>query len=600
MCERFFEKENKNCASDTFSMAREYARKKISTIKTAYFRQKVLSKNKYYVAPIEIPMGLKWKTKIESDSDLPDHKLVQSTFQFVPPSKTLAALFSNPKFKRTFIEYNNQKQLNGCVQGVYDDYCCGNVAKNFEIFRSSDTIILQLAFDEFDACNGLKTKATIHKIFAVYFQILNIPQEYSARQNNIHLVALSPSSNFKETGSCDDNIIEQIVRDLKPFESDGIDIGDNKRLKIAMFNIAGDNLGINVLFGFSAGFNARYFCRFCTCTKEETQTMAEENSSKIRTPASYDAQIKRKLLDPNLNLQQTKGVQKNCLFNDLPSFHVCRNVSADIMHDVLEGTVPYFLHEFFSYTIREKICKESDIIQRVRDFNYGVLNSKNKPSLIRIERKNLGQNATQSYCLMVHLPFLFIDKKDDLIGVWPIMVSLLDCMRILFSYKLNDSDLKLLAQRSKEHLSEMARVFNFPYKPKHHNMIHHPRVIHEMGPLRITWMMKYELKHKFFTDVARKTNNFVNIAKTMAETHQAYICTQTKSMEDITEPSSRKHILLKDVEFEYYRSCIQSIPSIDISQCFALLFLKFNGRMFRKGLFIFHEKVYYKIVHVIQ
>lgn len=603
MCGRFFEKENEENAksvSETLSMAKEYACKRISTIKTSYFRQKLLSKNKYYVAPEEIAMGLKWKTKIKSDSDLPDHKLVQSTFQFIPPSKTLVKLFLNADFKQAFIEYNKQKQRNSCVDGVYDDYCCGNVAKNFEIFRSSDTIVLQLAFDEFDACNGLKTKATVHKMFAVYFQILNIPHKYSARQNNIYLVALGPSSNFKETGSCDDNIIEQIVRDLKQFEVDGIDIGDNERLKVTMFNIAGDNLGINVLFGFSAGFNARYFCRFCTSTKEETQTMVEENTSKIRTAASHEAQIKKISLNPDLNLQETKGVHKNCLFNELSSFHVCRNVSADIMHDVLEGIVPYFLQEFFKYAIREKVCCESDIIRRVRDFNYGTLNSRNKPSLIRIERKNLGQNATQSYCIMVHLPFLFIDKKNILNEVWPIMISLLDCMRILFSFKLNDSDRKTLAQRSKEHLNGMVRVFKASLKPKHHNMTHHPRVICETGPLRFASMMKYELKHKFFTDVARKTNNFVNIAKTMAEAHQAYICTQFESMKDIIEPSSRKYLLSKDVNFESYRSCIQSIQEIDIQQCFALLFLKYNGRMFRKGLFIFHEKIYYKIVHVIQ
>lgn len=603
MCERFFEKESKENSKsvrEILSMARQQACKKISAIKTSYFRQKALSKNKYYVAPVEIPMGLKWITKIKSDSDLPDHKLVQSTFQFIPPSKTLATLFLNADFKQAFIEYNKQKQLNGCVDGVYNDYCCGNVAKNFNIFRSSDTINLQLAFDEFDACNGLKTKATVHKIFAAYFQILNIPHKYSARQNNIYLVALSPSSNFKETGCSDENIIEQIVRDLKRFDVDGIDVGDNERLKVALFNIAGDNLGMNNLFGFSGGFNARYFCRFCTCTKDETQTMTEENSSEIRTTASYDAQIKKMLLNPNLTLQQTKGVHKNCLFNDLPNFHVCRNVSADIMHDIFEGVVPYFLHEFFNYAIREKICSESDIIRRVRDFNYGILNSKNKPSLIRIERKNLGQNATQSYCIMIHLPFLFIDKKHDLNDVWPIMISLLECMRILLSYELNESDLEILAQRSKEHLSEMVRVFKVTLKPKHHNMIHHPRVIREMGPLRLTMMMKYELKHKFFTNVARKTNNFVNIAKTMAEAHQAYICTQFESMKDHIEPSNKKYLLSKDVDYESYLSYFQSIQETDITQCFALLFLKYNGRMFRKGLFIFHEKIYYKIVNVIQ
>lgn len=162
------------------------------------FTKKELTKNMNYVEPIEKAMGLKWRTKIKPDLNLPNHQLVQATFQLVPVSKTLESLFRNEKFKQKFIEYNERKQFDGCSDGTYDDYCCGNVAKGSDIFRTGHSIIFQFGIDEFDVCDGLKTKATLHKLFAVYFQIRNIPPEYAARLNNIYLVALSPSSNFKE------------------------------------------------------------------------------------------------------------------------------------------------------------------------------------------------------------------------------------------------------------------------------------------------------------------------------------------------------------------------------------------------------------------
>lgn len=602
MCKRFFEKESKceaKSVEEVLSKTKDYTLKKISAVKTDYLREKRLKKNKYYVAPIEKAIGLKWKTKIMAELDLADHFLVQTTFQIVPPSQTLAALFLNDNFKTMFLEYNEQKRLNGCAEGVYEDYCCGNVAKNSEILQSNDKIVLQFGIDEFDCCCGLKTKATVHKILAVYFHIRNIPTKYHSQLNNIFLVALCPSINFKETGCCDDDVVEEIVRDLKKLEKEGLDIGNGKRLKVGLFNICCDNLGANVLFGFSGGFNTDKFCRFCICSKNQTQSMATENASKIRTIASYDSQIQRLKLNPDLELKETEGIKKNCLFNELSSFHVCANLSADIMHDILEGAVPYFLRSFLKYCIDKKICNSSDLVRRVRDFNYGTQNSKNKPSQLKIDRKNLGQNASQSYCIMTHLPFMFIDKKHELRRVWLIMVSLLELMTIVFSYKIRESDIHRMNHCVREHLNGMIREFKIDLKPKHHNLTHYAKIIREMGPLRYSWMMRMESKHKFFTDVARKTNNFVNIALTLAETHQAYISTHFHSFEDHIQPSNKKYLVKKDFEYKSYRQFLESISIIDIDASVILRFLKYNGRMYRKGYLVLYEQIFYEIVYVL-
>lgn len=175
MCERFYQKNNKNnTATDVISKTKEYIFKHISNVKTAYLRERMLMNNKCYVPPIEKAMGLKWKTKVDKASDLLNHQLIQTTFQFVPPSKTIAALFANPEFNAVFNEYNEKKN-HICTDGVYEDYCCGNLCKNSEILRSSDTAILNFGIDEVELCCGMKTKAGEHKIFAVYFQIRNMP-----------------------------------------------------------------------------------------------------------------------------------------------------------------------------------------------------------------------------------------------------------------------------------------------------------------------------------------------------------------------------------------------------------------------------------------
>lgn len=317
-----------------------------------------------------------WKTKIKPTLDLPDHQICQTVFHVVPIAETIKTIFSNPEFKSMFIEYNNSKHE--CTDGVYQDFCCGSATKKDTIFRQKNTVVLQFGIDEFDVCCGLKSKATVHKIFPVYFRIRNVPMKYASRSDNIYLAALCRSSNFKETGRSEDYILNELKNELVELERHGIDIDDNFNIKIVLFDVSTDNLGANVLFGFARSFSAEYFCRFCVCTKEESQSMTKENVSKRRTIPEYEKENKRLESDPNLDLKSTKGIRGKCSLNELEHFHVISHPTVDIMHDVCEGSIPFFLHSFFRYCIDNKIANESDLIRRERDFNYGTLNSAKK------------------------------------------------------------------------------------------------------------------------------------------------------------------------------------------------------------------------------
>lgn len=154
-------------------------------------------------------------------------------------------------------------------------------------------------------------------------------------------------------------------------------------------------------------------------------------------------------------------------------------------------------------------------------------------------RPNLGQNATQLYNIMVHLPFMFVHKFDQLQQVWPIMTSLLRCMRVLFSHTIAEHDISQFVEWNEEHLGGMVTVFMASLKPKQHHSIHYAHVIRTMGPPILMWMMRYEAKHKFFTDAAKRTNNFVNITKTLSYEHQSYISSKMNSYHDEIQPSKK-------------------------------------------------------------
>lgn len=59
-----------------------------------------------------------------------------------------------------------------------------------------------------------------------------------------------------------------------------------------------------------------------------------------------------------------------------------------------------------------------------------------------------------------------------------------------------------------------------PLKPKHHYVSHYPELIIHFGPLIRLWTLRFESKHTYFKQCARKLHNFKNLCLTLAERHQ--------------------------------------------------------------------------------
>lgn len=121
---------------------------------------------------------------------MPSHSFEPSTCQFVSISETLKAIFSQPDFQWIVLNYN-QKEKHICQEGVYVNFCCGSTYKKRDIFIDKNVIQIQIAMDDFEVCCPVKSKATIHKICGVYFQIRNLPVNIVSKMDNIFLMALA-------------------------------------------------------------------------------------------------------------------------------------------------------------------------------------------------------------------------------------------------------------------------------------------------------------------------------------------------------------------------------------------------------------------------
>lgn len=485
-----------------------------------------------------------------------------------------------------------------CKDGVYRDYCCGSNFKENEFFRNNPTALkIQIYTDDFEPCDALKSKAGKHKKCAFYMIIRNMPRKLQSKLCNIFLIAVADSIDLKSDSASFENIIEVITDDLKLLETIGIKIENGKIIKGCLICMCFDNLGANVCYGLPQGFQAHYYCRFCECRKSECKVMTKEDPEKLRNLDSYNEICARLIGEENVEPNETKGIQKYCKLNELSYFHIFSNYSVDPMHDLLEGAVPFALHFIFEHSFKAKLFNLTQLQNMIQFYNYGFLNRRNIPSKLRIESKNLGQNATQLYCLITYIPFILNEYRNELDDIWIIVKTLLQILEIVYSEEIKENDLIHLESELKCHTEFIVEVAKKDLIPKHHLLLHYPRVIRVMGPAIFTSTMRLEAKHQELKSITKKTNNFINLNKTIAQKHQIAMCLKENKYVDEIEAGNIIGSFEESDEFENYKS-----HNVFTSEENYLLIksLQVNHLFYKPGLLLLYQSHFLEINQILR
>ena len=109
---------------------------------------------------------------------------------------------------------------------------------------------------------------------------------------------------------------------------------DVLRGMFTVVQVVGDNLGLNAMLGYIESFSGNYVCRFCRADKEVLRSLTLADPALLRDVQSHEAEMS------TANPSQT-GLKRDSVLNDLSFYHITDNVTPDIMHDVLEGVVPF-------------------------------------------------------------------------------------------------------------------------------------------------------------------------------------------------------------------------------------------------------------------
>ena len=127
---------------------------------------------------------------------------------------------------------------------------------------------------------------------------------------------------------------------------------------------------------------------------------------------------------------------------------------------------------------------------------------------------------TQINALFNNLCMIIGDKVDRDSEPWQVLLSLLDIYKLLQAPVITVEATYMLKGKIAEHLQLYKAVFEMPLTPKQHFLVHYPHCMRLLGPLNNYTCMRFEAKHKDLKRIARASNNFINIDKTVAKRHQ--------------------------------------------------------------------------------
>lgn len=601
--EMFMKEENGINSFEALKMSTAIIREELLQSATRYKRDKQFKGNKFYVAPEEKAIGLRWTSSKLPDSFVLVPRLVPSVFHEISLVKSIISLFERDDFRKEYLLYNEQ-QAKLVSNNVYSSFSSGRNFKSNQLFtKHPDSLQIEIGQDDFEPCNALGSRATVYKLSPVYITVKNIPPKFSSKLSNILLSSLCHTDDLKTSYTDWNDIWLGIVAHLRQIE-DGIVLNDGTTIRGTVTSVVSDNLGANTILGFVKNFSkTKYPCRFCLCSLDEIRTVSKEIPSQRRTKEHYEEQLLKIKASEKVDLTNTFGVVMHCALNELKFYNTINSMTPDIMHDVNEGAIPYLLKPLFEYLFKYKVCTENELKNKIKFHNFGFNQKKNVPAELSISKACLGQNASQILCLFQSIPFILYDYKDNEVieKVWVCVSTLLKITQIVHSERIDDDDLKDLVKFVEIHIESFLKIFKNNLKFKQHNLIHFASTIEAMGPLKSFSMKRYEAKHKELKGCIGDSHNYRNLTKTIAERHQQMMSMKKNTYTDYFEHAKIMKLIDKDF-FNHHKKIVQTALLIDDGnekEIFELKWMIYNSFRYDKGFYIQFNNHLYKIEKVL-
>ena len=412
---------------------------------------------------------------------------------------------------------------------------------------------LLLYCDEFDVCNPIGVGRSKHKLFAVYFKVLNFHPRHTSHLNAFHLVCLVKSSTLKNVGI--DEIFSPLISELNDLYFKGIHTKNGTYFAMANF-LCGDNAASNFVGGFSCGFSRGQFCRFCKISTPEVYDSLVSTGFESRTHADIESDA----------FSRTHGMTFVSPFLNLPYVKMPIFLPPDVMHDLFEG----FSHLVFCLVLRSLLTKRVlnlDSVNKIfRDF------SPFSPALIKsnhLKDSHLPFSASQMSFWLQHFCSQFGCFFEENDPVWLLLLTHCEFVENVLSPTLCSESraeyIRHLCLLQNNILVSVCPPASLKYKCKSHILCHYPDLISQYGNLVMFCTMRFESVHQIFKRFVRNLRQFKNLPKSLSYRFQRRAAiTSDERLQPLVESMSSFFFDMNELESEQ-RQCVKEYFNNDPS-----------------------------------
>ncbi|XP_058974396.1 uncharacterized protein LOC131800730 [Musca domestica] len=473
-------------SSDLLQIVSELCLNPFKNFKNEYKFLKYIEKENLYQSAKPFLLSNTIEPKVSRGN--PDLRPVFLNYYMMPIRFQIKKFFQLPNILHSTL--NNIDE--SIKSSTLSNFVCGEIFRTKLINMQKQYVIpFILYFDDYEINNPLGSHK--YSICAAYYIFPNIPQHLQSKLDFIFHFGFIKTSSYKALGN--EKTFIHLVNEVKYLEEIGLDIyvnDTNYRVHFVLGGVAGDNLGVNTILGFSKSFSAYSFCRICKLNKNETKNNCNENINSLRNKLNYEQDI-------DLGNNQDSGIHENSVFNNIKTFHVTENFIFDIMHDLFEGVCIYDLCQILLGLIEENIVTLEQINQRKQLFQYGdqeVGNISPALDITKLKKNKMTMSARECWSFTHFITLMIGDLVPVNNKFWKLLCLLIEIVDVSLQPTFSNNEIQHLRKLIKDHHFLYITLFGQTLKPKHHFLTHYPTAIKKCGPLKNLWSMRFEAKHR--------------------------------------------------------------------------------------------------------
>ena len=410
-----------------------------------------------------------------------------------------------------------------------------------------------------------------------YYVVKNFPDAFNSCFANVHLLALCYEHDIKVHGFSP--VLDKFGAELTKLSTSGFDLMlhglGQRKVYVCLCQVTCDNLALNGLLGFVESFSGDFCCTICYATNEAMQSGFTEECFELRTRDKYVKDVGHLGLS---TARHERGVKRDCELNNIPGYHVTQNFSNDILHTILEGSVPLTIGcVLYSLICEKKLLTLDELNKLIAQF-WDLINvdkQKKPPCLNRLQLPGNGlspsMKAVQCWGLIKYLPLIIGHKVSADNEPYKLLLQLSELVDIAFSPRFSAGMISYMKELIKDYLDTFKRLYGdmVTIKPKQHFLVHFPTIVRKSGPLIGMNCLKYELKNSFFKRSAHVVCNFKNICNTLAFRHQQfalYSCLSNLHLRDSVTVTKTSSFAVSSLLNGSVTSLLREVNLVDVTE----------------------------------